>query len=50
MTTGRSNESLNSSGDNPSSEHRSTMPSRSLHTYYGDESDEGLVNIKSITK
>ena len=32
----------------PSSEQRSTIqdyPTRSVHTYYGDESDEGLVEI-----
>lgn len=49
--TGRSNESLESSGDNPSSERRSTVhnyPQRSLHPYYGDESDEGLVTIHSL--
>jgi hypothetical protein len=46
--TGRSNESLDSSGDIPSSEQRSTIhhyPQRLVHTYYGDESDEGLVKI-----
>lgn len=47
--TGRSNESLNSSNDIPSSEQRATVhhyPSRTIHTYYGDESDEGLVKTK----
>jgi hypothetical protein len=52
--TRRSDESLDSSGDNPSSDQRSTIhhyPQRSVHTYYGDESDEGLVkNIISNKK
>jgi hypothetical protein len=48
-TTGRSNESLDSSGTLPSSEQHSTIhhyPPSSLPTYYGDESDEGLVKNK----
>jgi len=46
--TGRSDESLNSSGDMPSSEQRSTIqhyPPGPINTYYGDESDEGLVRL-----
>ncbi|UJR37223.1 hypothetical protein I4U23_029932 [Adineta vaga] len=48
--TARSNESLDSSGDMPSSEPRSAVPHypvRSVHTYYGDESDEGLDSMSS---
>jgi len=49
-TKGRSSESLNSSGDIPSPEQRSAKrlyPPRSLHAYYGDESDEGLDSMSS---
>ena len=49
--TGQSNESLDSSGDVPSSEQRATIhhyPPRSIHPYYGDESDEGLVPISEL--
>jgi len=51
--TGRSNESLNSSSEMPSYEQRttvSTYPARSLQTYYGDESDEGLVKIMNFSR
>ncbi|CAF0801349.1 unnamed protein product [Adineta steineri] len=46
----RSNESLDSSSDLPSLEQRSAIqqyPVRSIHTYYGDESDEGLDSMSS---
>ncbi|CAF0736235.1 unnamed protein product [Rotaria sordida] len=46
----RSDESLDSSGDIPTSEQRSTIhhyPTRSIHAYFGDESDEGLDSMSS---
>ncbi|CAF1662431.1 unnamed protein product [Adineta ricciae] len=48
--TRQSNESLESSGDMPSSEQRCAIPhypTRSVPTYYGDESDEGLDSMSS---
>ncbi|CAF2070223.1 unnamed protein product [Rotaria magnacalcarata] len=49
MATGRSNESLDSSGDIPTSDQRSTRhyPLRPIHSYFGDESDEGLDSMSS---